>query len=338
MRCEQYVTSGFDFRQQTPTAHRYPSIPTPFRMQTSVQITPVCVARALFKALPESERELSFDAGDLIQVLHKTDDEWWYGAVGERKGYFPCNLVEVVDDQTLKLITLPVHSALSTASKPSALQSQPKREAVGHTAITLPKPSPSQARESTNGKRKAKSKLFPSVPPPTHPAPLAPAKASGKVQEQMKAAIAESLRRQQDTAAPQPLRLAKEATAEVPEQAPRVSSVSFSAFEKAKNKKDNARHVLLELDFSRSIIKKRLTKDKTVEIPFQEVLSCEATCKEPFCTLAVCCPKDRYGICSALSPWFVSVYVAKTFFCMSIYFVKSYAWLFAVWLLHKCII
>ena len=39
---------------------------------------------------------LPFRRGDVITVIDKTGDAWWYGSMGVSEGYFPKDLVEAV--------------------------------------------------------------------------------------------------------------------------------------------------------------------------------------------------------------------------------------------------
>lgn len=43
----------------------------------------------------ETEDELSFHAGDQIEVLETSDDGWWKGRVHGVVGLFPVNFVKV---------------------------------------------------------------------------------------------------------------------------------------------------------------------------------------------------------------------------------------------------
>ena len=53
------------------------------------------IVRALFDVdeAPNGD-ELIFESGDLIEVLQKFDDGWWFGQIADRKGYFPSNFVQ----------------------------------------------------------------------------------------------------------------------------------------------------------------------------------------------------------------------------------------------------
>ena len=49
-----------------------------------------------------SADELSFKAGDIIQLIEKVDAAWWKGKLGRKEGVFPANYVKVVEDQPAK--------------------------------------------------------------------------------------------------------------------------------------------------------------------------------------------------------------------------------------------
>jgi hypothetical protein len=56
----------------------------------------VDIVRALYDVDEQTEGdELTFKEGELIEVYQKFEDGWWFGAVGDREGYFPSNCVEV---------------------------------------------------------------------------------------------------------------------------------------------------------------------------------------------------------------------------------------------------
>ena len=49
----------------------------------------ICELVAVYEFEGNAESELSFAVGDVIQLLERTDDEWWYGEMNGEEGYFP---------------------------------------------------------------------------------------------------------------------------------------------------------------------------------------------------------------------------------------------------------
>lgn len=41
--------------------------------------------------------EISFEIGDVIEILDMTDDVWWQGSVHDTVGWFPASFVRVRD-------------------------------------------------------------------------------------------------------------------------------------------------------------------------------------------------------------------------------------------------
>jgi len=57
---------------------------------------PEVYATALYDYAGENEDDLSFNAGDNIQVLDQSDSSgWWKGYIDGREGFFPSNFVEL---------------------------------------------------------------------------------------------------------------------------------------------------------------------------------------------------------------------------------------------------
>lgn len=49
------------------------------------------MVKALYNFTAEEDDELSFCAGDIIDVLDRSDPAWWKGSLGENSGLFPAN-------------------------------------------------------------------------------------------------------------------------------------------------------------------------------------------------------------------------------------------------------
>jgi len=71
------------------------------------------MVRALYDYDPTEQGELSFKENDILVVLDKNPDGWWFGEMDGRKGLFPSNFVEpVVENQ-------PVAHSVAASAAPS---------------------------------------------------------------------------------------------------------------------------------------------------------------------------------------------------------------------------
>ena len=57
-------------------------------------------AKVLHDYEGESETELTIQAGWVIDVLNKTNDDWWEGRYKGKIGFFPRVYVEIIDEKT----------------------------------------------------------------------------------------------------------------------------------------------------------------------------------------------------------------------------------------------
>ncbi|KAL0080571.1 hypothetical protein F4703DRAFT_1869416 [Phycomyces blakesleeanus] len=76
----------------TPNIQRFaPPPPPPIRHKEPS-------ARALYAFVGEQSGDLSFQEGDIITIITKSDnqDDWWTGKIGSRQGMFPANYVQLV--------------------------------------------------------------------------------------------------------------------------------------------------------------------------------------------------------------------------------------------------
>lgn len=52
-----------------------------------------CQVQALYDFEEQEIGELSFKRGEIITVTDKSDDNWWEGYIGRRRGMFPATYV-----------------------------------------------------------------------------------------------------------------------------------------------------------------------------------------------------------------------------------------------------
>ncbi|KNZ81298.1 Cell division control protein 25 [Termitomyces sp. J132] len=62
--------------------------------------------RAIYDYEAHSESSLSFNRGDVIEVLTQEPSGWWDGLLGDERGWFPSNYVEVISDEEAEQIFL----------------------------------------------------------------------------------------------------------------------------------------------------------------------------------------------------------------------------------------
>ncbi|KIK63224.1 hypothetical protein GYMLUDRAFT_163590 [Collybiopsis luxurians FD-317 M1] len=86
------VSSGAAPAMPTPT-------PAPFARKTPVVLSPQpTMAKALWAYNEDGAdpSDLSFSAGDMVEIIEKTNADWWTGSVNGRQALFPSAYVEIV--------------------------------------------------------------------------------------------------------------------------------------------------------------------------------------------------------------------------------------------------
>ena len=101
--------------------------------------------RARFDFSASDPSALSFKQGDMIEVIAMLESGWWDGVLDQRRGWFPSNFVEEVDDDTLAQLMLqdadPSFGARNYPSPPLPPQSRsPERRAAGPAPSTTSSP------------------------------------------------------------------------------------------------------------------------------------------------------------------------------------------------------
>jgi len=79
-------------KQQQTAAAVAPALPPPNVSQPAAPKTPQC--KALYPYQGQTATELSFQAGDIINILKKDAGGWWEGEVNGSKGWLPHNYVQ----------------------------------------------------------------------------------------------------------------------------------------------------------------------------------------------------------------------------------------------------
>ena len=74
------------------------SIPQNPRMDDQQFIT-TFFCRAKYDYQSADDASLSFRRGDIIEVLTRLDTGWWDGLLGEERGWFPSNYVDIITDE-----------------------------------------------------------------------------------------------------------------------------------------------------------------------------------------------------------------------------------------------
>ena len=74
------------------------SVPQNSRMDDQQFIT-TFFCRAKYDYQSADDASLSFRRGDIIEVLTRLETGWWDGLLGEERGWFPSNYVDIISDE-----------------------------------------------------------------------------------------------------------------------------------------------------------------------------------------------------------------------------------------------
>ena len=105
---ESRSTSSLKYPSPSPTSSPNAGIPFSYTgsIATPLPVRPVtrasgifiASARALYDFKPQQLGDLTFQRGDTIEIVSKTDsqNDWWKGVCNGRAGHFPANYVEII--------------------------------------------------------------------------------------------------------------------------------------------------------------------------------------------------------------------------------------------------
>lgn len=68
-------------------------------------------ARVIYSYVPANEDELTIQENDIVQVIRLVEDGWYEGLLNGRRGVFPSNYVEKLND-SLKIQATPISNGL----------------------------------------------------------------------------------------------------------------------------------------------------------------------------------------------------------------------------------
>lgn len=101
-KAEEAIPQAFDdVEDRTDTSQPTDEKQADAQSFNSEEVTPspICKAKALFsfESSPETD-ELSITPGDILQILEKNEDGWWYAKNGEMTGFIPHNYVQEIEE------------------------------------------------------------------------------------------------------------------------------------------------------------------------------------------------------------------------------------------------
>jgi son of sevenless-like protein len=115
----------------TSTLVSDPSPPQNSRMDDQQFIT-TFFCRAKYDYQSADDASLSFRRGDIIEVLTRLETGWWDGLLGEERGWFPSNYVDIISDE---------EADIGLAALELQQQQQQQQQTNGQVMPTYPLPS-----------------------------------------------------------------------------------------------------------------------------------------------------------------------------------------------------
>ncbi|EIW81292.1 ras GEF [Coniophora puteana RWD-64-598 SS2] len=85
--------------------------------------------RAVYDYQTNDSSSLSFHRDDIIEVLTKLDSGWWDGLLGEERGWFPSNYVDVLSDEEAEIALAQIEELHQQNHQQQQVQMQPQQQA-----------------------------------------------------------------------------------------------------------------------------------------------------------------------------------------------------------------
>ena len=129
-------------------------------------------AQALHDYTARSDKELSFNRGDLLQVIEKTpDNNWWDGFIGRKRGFIPVAYIEILELNPVSEEAATTQATPTTAAQPSALNvpAPPQRRSsmpVAEGTTSTNKVSDTPTEEAILEVTETSSPILQEAPPP----------------------------------------------------------------------------------------------------------------------------------------------------------------------------
>lgn len=120
--------------------------------QQFVTSTFFCRAKYDYLSADVATPSLSFRRGDIIEVLSRLDTGWWDGLLGEQRGWFPSNYVEIITDEEADVGYAALELQHRQQQQQSNLQLLPTYPSVPQTTSTI--------QSATNSTRIARSQSY----------------------------------------------------------------------------------------------------------------------------------------------------------------------------------
>ena len=99
MAATEYRTASSSSPSSSTTSTLVSDSPSQSSRMDDQQFITTFFCRAKYDYQSADEASLSFRRGDIIEVLTRLETGWWDGLLGEERGWFPSNYVDVITDE-----------------------------------------------------------------------------------------------------------------------------------------------------------------------------------------------------------------------------------------------